>query len=74
MPDALILITQGKRNEIEGHLSQLSDKELEKLISGIIKNNPGKNEPVLMGLIMSRVRGRASGESVIKLLRKKAKF
>jgi len=69
IPDALILITQGKKAEIERQFKQLSDEELRKIVSETVKNNPEMKESVLMGIIMAKVKGRASGERVSKLLR-----
>ncbi|MCX6818767.1 MAG: Glu-tRNA(Gln) amidotransferase subunit GatE [Candidatus Aenigmarchaeota archaeon] len=69
IPDALILITQGKKAEIEKQFKQLSDEELMKIVSEAVKNNPEMKESALMGIIMAKVKSRASGERVSKLLR-----
>jgi glutamyl-tRNA(Gln) amidotransferase subunit E len=69
IPDALILITQGKKAEIERQFKQLSDEELMKIVSEAVKNNPEMKESALMGIIMAKVKSRASGERVSKLLR-----
>ncbi len=48
----------------------LSDKEIEKIVNDFIKNN--KNVPLkaLMGQIMSKLRGKASGEKVQAIIKK----
>jgi Glu-tRNA(Gln) amidotransferase subunit E-like FAD-binding protein len=67
--DALILITQGKKDEIEKKFAQISNDELNKIILDIVSKNPDKSESALMGIIMGKVRGKAPGERVIRTLR-----
>ena len=54
-------------------LAPLNGKELARIISETTKANPGREESALMGMVMSRVRGRAEGGKVAKLLKEKMK-
>lgn len=68
--DSLLLLLQGKTVKyIEEKFALVGDAELRKIVSSAIKENPGKNESALMGIIMSRVRGRASGEQLSEMLK-----
>ena len=70
MREALIMLSEGKDiNTIRKSLSSLSENELKKIISDAIKRSPGKNESVLMGIIMQQSGGRADGAVVARLLR-----
>ena len=68
LPEALELITKGI-TDIEKRFSLLSEKELGNIISSVVKANPGKEQGTLMGIVMSKVRGRASGKDVMKMLK-----
>ncbi|MBI4014732.1 MAG: Glu-tRNA(Gln) amidotransferase subunit GatE [Candidatus Aenigmarchaeota archaeon] len=50
-------------------LAPLNAKELAQIIEETVKANPGREESALMGMVMSRVRGRAEGNEVAKLLK-----
>ena len=47
----------------------VTERELRKIIKGVVSANKGKKESVLMGIIMQKVRGRVDGELVVKILR-----
>jgi glutamyl-tRNA(Gln) amidotransferase subunit E len=47
----------------------ITDVELRRIIKNVVAANKGKKESVLMGLVMEKVRGRASGEKVSKILK-----
>jgi len=51
----------------------LNENELRKLIRAAVAENKGKRENVLMGIVMSAVKGRASGEKVIRIIREEMK-
>jgi glutamyl-tRNA(Gln) amidotransferase subunit E len=68
----LELIAKGEKSEsVISRFRVMKEKELNDIISGIVKKNPGKKESVLMGLIMERVQARANGKRVLEILRKK---
>ncbi len=67
------IIEHAKRGEIRNAVKRfemLPDKELKKIISEIVKANQGKPKKEIMGIVMSRVSGRADGKKVMKLLEK----
>lgn len=67
---ALIMVAEGNLlKDIEEKFAMMPEAELKKIIAELIKSNPDKNEAALMGMIMGRVKGRATGSEVIKLLR-----
>ncbi len=69
--ESLAMLLKGKSvSDVEEKFSIMGETELKKIIESVIKENPGKNESVLMGTIMGRVKGRASGEHVMKMLKK----
>ncbi|MBI5061253.1 MAG: hypothetical protein HZB67_02985 [Candidatus Aenigmarchaeota archaeon] len=71
---ALVMRTQAEGFEkITERFGMLSDEQVRKIISDVIKAHPDASEAALMGLIMKHVRGRASGERVMKLLREMRK-
>ncbi len=47
-----------------------SDENIEKIIKNIIQKNKGASFNALMGLVMKELRGKASGEIVVKILKK----
>lgn len=47
----------------------ITDAELRKIVKDTVSQNKGKKESVLMGLIMKKIRGKASGEKVSKILK-----
>jgi glutamyl-tRNA(Gln) amidotransferase subunit E len=55
--------------EAIGKYAVLTDAELKKIIKDTIAENSGKKESVLMGLVMQKIRGRAPGEKISKMLR-----
>lgn len=74
LPDILIALAEGKDIAyIVKKFESLSDNELEKIVSDVVKQNPSKNESVIMGLIMAKVKGRADGEKILRILRRKFK-
>lgn len=69
--DALMLVMEGRSvKDVEGKFSLMPEAELKKVVEEVVKSNHGKNESAMMGLIMERVKGRATGSDVMKLLRK----
>ncbi len=69
--DSLAMLAQGKTiKDVENKFRLLSEKEIESIVSDIVKQNPEKNESALMGIAMDRIRGRADGKTVFKLVRK----
>lgn len=69
--DALMLVMEGRSmKDVEGKFSLMPEDQLKKVVAEVVKSNPGKNESAMMGLIMERVKGRATGSDVMKLLRK----
>lgn len=72
--DVLAARIDGKSiQEITDRFSVIGEDELRRIIWDVVKKNPGAKESVLMGLVMKRVRGRVSGEQVIKILREEMK-
>lgn len=70
LPDALIMLIGGESvNAILGKFGMLSDAELKKIILSALKENPGKKETVLMGIVMSAAKGMADGEKTLMLLK-----
>jgi glutamyl-tRNA(Gln) amidotransferase subunit E len=72
----LILESLSKGEKAENAIKRfqiLDGEELKNIISEIVRKNPEKKESVLMGMVMEKVRGRASGESILKILRKLSK-
>ncbi|MHA1794793.1 MAG: Glu-tRNA(Gln) amidotransferase subunit GatE [Promethearchaeota archaeon] len=68
--DALrMVITGSSFDEIERKLSVLPKSELKKIVEDVLRTHKGLSEKAIMGIIMSRVKGRASGSDVIELLR-----
>lgn len=68
--DTLIEIMSGRpANESAGKYSLMSDDELRSIIKSVIKENPGKNESALIGIVMSKVKGRANGKKVADLIK-----
>ncbi|MEM7819894.1 MAG: Glu-tRNA(Gln) amidotransferase subunit GatE [Candidatus Aenigmatarchaeota archaeon] len=68
------LIVQGESlKEIISKFKKISDDELRNIIKEIVKQNPGEKESVLMGILMKKIRGRADGEKIIKILREEMK-
>ncbi|MBI4018386.1 MAG: Glu-tRNA(Gln) amidotransferase subunit GatE [Candidatus Aenigmarchaeota archaeon] len=47
----------------------VTDKYLKEIIRSVIREKPGLSQPAYMGLIMERVRGRADGGKIAKMLR-----
>jgi glutamyl-tRNA(Gln) amidotransferase subunit E len=52
-----------------GKYRTVSDSELKKIISDVVKGSKDKKESVLMGMIMQKVRGRVDGKKVARMLR-----
>ncbi len=74
LPDALAMIAEGcPLAEIQQRFAALSDAEMRKIISNVKKENPGKNESALMGIAMQRLRGKAPGEKVLRMIREEMK-
>ncbi|MFH0832364.1 MAG: Glu-tRNA(Gln) amidotransferase subunit GatE [Candidatus Aenigmatarchaeota archaeon] len=74
LPAIFTALIEGKSIEdIANDFSMLADPELESMISDVVDKNPGKKESILMGLVMAKVRGRADGESVSRILKMKMK-
>ncbi len=59
-----------KIRDIIGKYAVLSDKELEKEIREIIKQNKGMHVNALVGKAMEKLRGRAEGKKIVEILRK----
>jgi len=51
-------------------LQVISNKELMRIVKDVIKKNKGKPEGKIIGLIMSRVRGRAKSENVVRIVKR----
>ncbi len=69
--DSLAMLLKGKSvSEVEEKFSMMGEAELKKIIESVMKENPGKNESALMGTIMQRVKGKASGEHIMNMLKK----
>lgn len=70
LPDALILRIEGKTiKEIETKFRLIGENELRNIIKEVVRKHPKEKESVLMGLIMKKLRGKARGEKVVKILR-----
>ncbi len=68
--EALIMLAEGKdMNYVRKSLAAMSEEELRKIVEDTIKSNTDKKESVLMGFIMTKVGGRASGADVARILR-----
>ncbi len=71
IPAALERLSHGKHmKDIEKEFGILSNAELLKIVQVIVKENKGLSEKALMGLVMARVKGRASGRDVADMLKK----
>jgi len=69
--DSLLLLIQNKTvKDVEKRFSLMDESELKKILAFVIKENPDKNDGALMGISMSQLKGRASGEQVAKMLKK----
>ena len=67
-----ILVEYLTGKDIESAIAKykvLTDPELRKIIKDVVSKNKGKKESVVMGLVMSKVRGKVSGEKVSKMLK-----
>ncbi|PVU71084.1 Glu-tRNA(Gln) amidotransferase GatDE subunit E [Sulfolobus sp. SCGC AB-777_L09] len=80
--DILLETASSKKNvdEIINKYSRISDSELEKIIDEVIAENIKEIEEkkekafnIIMGKVMSKVRGRADGKKVSELIREKMK-
>lgn len=58
-------------DEIAKKYTKMQDEELEGIIEEIIKRNEGAPLGALMGQVMARVRGRADGKDVMRMLKEK---
>lgn len=68
--DALVMVIEGRAvKDAEEKFAPMEEGELKKVIADVAKSNPGKNESALMGIIMGRIGGRATGSEVLKFLR-----
>jgi glutamyl-tRNA(Gln) amidotransferase subunit E len=68
--DIVIARLDGKSFEdIKNKFAVMPDDALRRYVKEIVSGNVGKTEQVLMGIVMSNVRGRARGETVSKILR-----
>jgi len=47
----------------------LSEDELEKIVKDVIEKNKGKPQGAIVGIVMSKVRGKASAKDVIRLVK-----
>jgi len=67
---ALLMKIEGKTaKDIESKFAVMPEHALRRYIREIVEQNRDKREQVIMGIIMSNVRGRARGETVIRILR-----
>lgn len=55
----------------ELNLKMMSKGELRKIVSKTVKENPELSREKIYGIVMSRVRGRADSQEVLKLVKKK---
>ncbi len=70
LPDAIVMVIEGKAiGDILERFGMLSDAELKKIILSAIKENPGKKESALMGIVMRAAKGRADGGKAARMLR-----
>ena len=67
--ELLVQLAEGKRPDY-GQFSALSDEEVERTVLAVIKVHPSAPLNGLMGEAMARLRGKASGQRVMELLRK----
>ena len=51
-------------------LEAISKEDLLKIVREIIEKNKGKPEGKIIGLVMSRVRGRVKSEDVVKIVKR----
>lgn len=66
----LELVCSGAKIETSmENYEQLSDGELRSIANFIIASNPDKNESALIGMIMSKAKGRADGRKVSELVK-----
>ena len=57
---------------INGYLpEQMSEKEIESAVDAIINSSSEKNIGLLMGLVMSKLKGKADGSVVARILKEK---
>ncbi len=49
--------------------SAIPDEELRSMIKSTIKENPNKNDSTLIGIVMGKVKGRADGKKVARLIK-----
>ncbi len=70
IPDILLEVCGGARVDsvIEKYIT-ISDDELRKTVQGIIKENPGKSDTALIGIVMEKAKGRADGRKVSQLIK-----
>lgn len=54
-------------------LEKMSKKELRKIVKDVIKKNKGKPTGKIIGLVMSRVRGKAESQDVVEIVKKELK-
>ena len=74
VPNVLTEISKGGNiNGVIKKFKALDKDELKKIIFDVVKKNGDRKISVLMGMIMSRVRGKADGEFVMKELKKMMK-
>lgn len=57
----------------ELNLTAISSRELEKIIEDVIKNRPDLNRDKIIGIVMSKVRGRIEAQVVIETVKKTMK-
>lgn len=70
VPKALEAMASGSSvEEASKEFAPLNGKELTQIIKEVINANPAAAEGALMGMVMSRVRGRAEGSAVAKMLK-----
>src|SRR3989338_5038102 len=70
VPKALEGIASGKSAEgMMQALEPMDEKKLRSIVNEAVHANAGQKESVLMGIVMTKVRGRADGSAVAKLLR-----
>lgn len=70
--EILLMVSEGKEIDLAiAEFRTISSEELEQIIDNAILENPGKNHSSLMGIIMSRAKGKADGKSVIEMLKRK---
>ncbi|MBI2971587.1 MAG: Glu-tRNA(Gln) amidotransferase subunit GatE [Candidatus Aenigmarchaeota archaeon] len=73
LPDALVLLSQGKTvSEVLSSFEMLSDAQVTAIVADVLRQHKGKKESVLMGLVMEKAQGRADGRQVARILRELA--